>query len=72
MRRLLIAAVLCGFGFGCGDNLVIAPDPDAGPADDASVPGQLTGCLERPEDLITPPGDTLPCSLIPPGLVIGD
>jgi hypothetical protein len=33
--------------------------------------GKLAGCLDRPGSLPTPPAGSLPCELIPPGLVLG-
>jgi len=54
------AALLCLVSLGltaCGT------DGDSSGAKPASV-----GCLERPDQLPRPPGSTLPCELIPPGL----
>jgi len=54
------AAILCAVSFGlaaCGS------DGDSSDAKPASA-----GCLERPDQLPRPPGSTLPCDLIPPGL----
>ena len=42
-------------------------DPDTS---DPDVTPSLTGCLIEPNALLTPPGDTLPCELIPPGLTL--
>ena len=54
------AALLCLVSLGlagCGSD---GDSPGAKPAGGA--------CLERPDQLPRPPGSTLPCELIPPGL----
>jgi hypothetical protein len=68
MRRLiLLLAVVAA----CGDNIKGSPD-DAGidSTVDATPPGRLTGCLDRPEQLPAAPGGQLPCDLVPPGLTL--
>jgi hypothetical protein len=42
------------------------PPPDGGKPVDAG----RTSCLDRPGSLARPPGDRLPCELIPPGLTL--
>lgn len=62
---LLVLLVLGLLGLAaCGDNQE-APK-DAPPAD-ASDPGALAPCLDRPTDLARPPTGQLPCELLPPG-----
>lgn len=44
---------------------------DAAVAIDSSAPdagAKLVGCLDRPGELPRPPGASLPCELVPPGL----
>jgi hypothetical protein len=59
MRVAIVIALLAG----CGDNKRPATQAsDAGT--DASA---LAPCLERPDQLATPPTGALPCELLPPG-----
>lgn len=41
-------------------------DPDTTP----EVTPPLASCVERPDALLVPPGATLPCELLPPGLTL--
>ncbi len=69
---LLVAATLLG----CGSS---GARPASGSAGQGGVGAPGTGgqggaapgtqaCLDRPTDLPRPPGSSLPCDLIPPGL----
>ncbi len=62
MRRLALILVLAG---ACGDNKDAPARDDAGV--DASDPQALKHCLDTPETIARPPGNVLPCDLLPPG-----
>ncbi len=46
-----------------------ATEPDTTP-DSEVTPQPLASCVERPDVLLAPPGSTLPCELLPPGLTL--
>jgi hypothetical protein len=74
MRASLLGVVLLALA-ACGDNVKpspaegdAAPDGDAAaPETDAGLPEGLRNCLDTPTMLPPPPGDQLPCDLVPPG-----
>jgi hypothetical protein len=62
MRRLAFVLLLAA---ACGDNHDTPPRDDAGA--DASGPQALKHCIDSPETTARPPGNVLPCDLLPPG-----
>ncbi|NVB80697.1 MAG: hypothetical protein HOV81_20040 [Kofleriaceae bacterium] len=63
MRRLAFVLLLAG---ACGDNHKGDPARDDAGAD-ASGPQELKHCLDSAETIARPPGNVLPCDLLPPG-----
>lgn len=65
------ALFLAGVGASCGGGQ--RPPADGGQDHPTDVnSGELTACLDRPENLDRPPSGRLPCELIPPGLRLQD
>jgi hypothetical protein len=75
MRKILLTAALgltSVLFIHCDDDTTaIMAGADLSVSDDRAMsqPETLMACLDRPDDdLPRPPGDTLPCELIPPGI----
>lgn len=63
MRRLALLLLLAG---ACGDNKDAPARDDAGAGSDGSGSQTLAHCLDSSE-IARPPGNALPCDLLPPG-----
>ena len=75
MRKLLVTCVLClaaGLLANCSDDDGGRPaggrDMSAAPPDMAITVPRPAACLDRPDEALARPSDTLPCTLIPPGI----
>lgn len=74
MTSLRLTALLAGatlalaLGASCGKSKPAAVDPTDAGGDGG--PTGLASCLDMPDQLTRAPSATLPCELLPPGLVL--